>query len=55
MEVTDQGGVLEDSKEELQDDMVFRLNPLKVSKESKGDPMWSLESQTSMDWFFSEE
>ncbi len=53
--MADHGGIPEDSEEKFQDDMIFVLNPLRVSKDLKENPMWSLESPASVDWFLSEE
>ncbi|HWR59828.1 MAG TPA: hypothetical protein VN328_13155 [Thermodesulfovibrionales bacterium] len=55
MEVMDSDGIKKVSQEELSGDLIFRLNPFTVSGDTKDEPMWSFESQSSMDWFFSEE
>jgi hypothetical protein len=53
--VTDRGGNPEDSEEKLQEDeLTFTLDPLRVSGDTKENPMWSPQSHRSLDWFFSE-
>ena len=52
------GGIPEDFNEELQDNIVFSLDPLRTCKVAKGiedAPMWSSGSIDDMSWSFSEE
>ncbi|HXX56789.1 MAG TPA: hypothetical protein VEI96_02165 [Thermodesulfovibrionales bacterium] len=54
--MTEKGGIPKDSPE-LQDEMVFRLNPLDLQKEEKkdDDPMWFPASSSPLDWFMEDE
>jgi len=53
--VLEKGGNPKDSPE-LQDNMVFRLNPLDLQdKEKDDDPMWYPASASPLDWFFEDE
>ncbi|GAB4420945.1 MAG: hypothetical protein OHK0032_16730 [Thermodesulfovibrionales bacterium] len=47
------GGSPEET-EDLQEDMVFRLDPL-LSEESEDPPMWSMDPLGMKDWFFADE
>ena len=61
------GEIPGEEQEELRDDMVFRLDPLKALEEegpskgrwalgnSGGDPMWASASSSPCDWFMAEE
>ncbi len=55
MVLMENSGIPEDSRWELQDDMVFRSN-LQVEPVHAGDdPMWSSGSTGEMSWLLSEE
>ena len=54
MKVVGNGGMPEDFEQELQDEMVFRLEQV-LTTEQSGDPMWSEESSMHMSWFYAEE
>lgn len=41
--------------EDLQEEMVFRLEPFEVQGENKDDPMWSMDPVGLMDWFYESE
>ncbi len=53
--MNDHGGIPEDYREELQGDMVFRLDPLDASRLMKDEPMWSPGGSRDLDWILSEE
>ena len=54
------GDVLDEPKEEIENGMVFRLDPRLSQQEAKekkdaDDPMWASSSSAQMDWFFADE
>ncbi len=55
--MTDHGGIFEASREELQGDMIFSMDPLEAFRltKEKDDPMWSSSLSRETDWFLSEE
>jgi hypothetical protein len=66
--VKEYGDIPEELEDMLQDDMTFRLDPLKAFETEKGspksrqtfggtgdDPMWASASSGPGDWFFADE
>jgi hypothetical protein len=52
--VVEQGDIPDGFEQELQDEMVFRLDQVLTAEETD-DPMWSAESSVQMSWYYGEE
>ena len=49
------GDIIEEGKDLLQDGMTFRLDYRQGSKKEDDDPMWASVSFAPGDWFFADE